>query len=202
MNRAGLLKIFSTVDISLPRAFRKELIWAALMVIVSVAFYRLGYVYMGKQTVSTEARARQTAAEIARITSEAQGAEGLRLAVAEASSRLTGIEAKLKGISEKLPADRQVSKLLSEISEEGATNGVRIVAVKPMPSEEKNGVVRLRLQVTLEGRYADIGDYFERIENLPRLISVDNFMFEPKVENSNLLTAQVYLSAYYLGKGM
>lgn len=192
-----LLKKLS-FDLGWVKRFKKEAIGGALIVLASLLFYKFAYLWFGAKYASFDAGIKGTRAEISRINAEIQAAESLRTAVKEASVNLKAIEQRLREMKERLPSDRYVSKILSEISDNDFKRGVRIVSIKPLAPEDKGELARLPFQITLEGRYFTFGDYIERIENLPRVMVVDNFTIEPKDEATSVLTTQVYLSAYVL----
>src|SRR3990172_7026816 len=92
-----------------------------------------------------------------------------------------------------------ISRLLSDLSDSGGD--VKIVSIKPLAPEDKGELARLPFQINMESRFVSLGAYIERIENLPRLMVIDNITIEPKEEGSRVLNSNLFLSAYVLGYG-
>lgn len=138
-------------------------------------------------------------AELARIEAESSNVKGLERAIEEAVKNLRLLEERHRAMNERLPSDGHISRLLSDLADSG--HGVRIVSIKPLAPEDKGEVARLPFQISMESRFAQFGAYVERIENLPRLMVIDNITIEPKDDGSNTLHTNLFLSAYVLGYG-
>ncbi len=137
--------------------------------------------------------------EVKGLEDSAASTHGMEAALREAEKRLAGLEAKLRDANERLPSDRHISDLLSDLSESG--ENVRIVAIKPLPPEDKGELARLPYQISVEAPFRPLGAYIEKIENLPGLIVIDNISIEAKEEGSRVLHANIFLSAFVLGYG-
>lgn len=199
MNGSALLKVFSGADMSVLKLFKKETMGAGVLIVLTIFFYRFAYQRNASEIRSLDTRIKETRAEIDKINAEIQTAENLRKAVTAAARELKRADESLKHLNERLPSGKQISKILSEISDNDLKGGVRILAIKPLPPEETGELIRLPFQITMETRFIPFGEYLERIEGLKRLMIVDNFLIESKEDPSNTLTAQLYLSAYILG---
>ena len=203
MNGKGL-KAFRELDLSRLKVFKGELIALLGLFVFSVVFYRSGYLRNVREISSLDGRIEGARAELGKTEAEARASVNLEKTVAEASVSLRLLEDRLKGLKERLPSDKQASKLLTELSDSRVA-GIRIVSIKPLPpedrGEDRGELSRLPFQVTIEARFIPFGDYLERVEKMPRLMMVDNFMVEPKDDSSAVLRAQVYLSAYMMNYG-
>lgn len=192
-----LAKLFRLNVHSLMR-FRFEIIGAIAMAAFTSVFY-LTWRAGNAESMRLDGLLRAGSAQISSIEAEVSTSEGLERAVSDAGRDLGLLEDRLKAINERLPSDRHISRLLSDLSENGS--GVRILSIKPLPPEDKGEFARLPFQINIESRFASFGSYIERIENLPRLIVIDNVTIEPEKEGSQMLSTNVFLSAYVLGYG-
>jgi len=186
-----------------PRAlasYRPEALGILAFIVVSVFFYRFVFLQNSAEIEALGAEIEASRAETARINAEIQSSQGLDRAVQVAMKSLEAMEGKVKGLNQRLPSDRHISMLLAEFTT-GSQDGIRIVSIKPLQPEDKGALARLPFQITLETRFVPLGNYIERIENLPRLMVVDNVSIEPKEEGSSLLNANITLSAYVMGYG-
>lgn len=200
MNGEAILKAFSNLDLSRVKGLKKEVLGLAVIAALSFLFYRFVYHGNVREMERLESETALARGEIARITSEMQAAENLKKPVLDVSANLKRLDLRLKNLKEWLPADRRVSKILGEISGNDLNGGIRVLSVKPLAPEEKGELTRLPFHLTMEARFASFGEYLENIEHQPRLIIVDNFIIEPKDENSSILASQVFLSAYILNR--
>jgi Tfp pilus assembly protein PilO len=194
----GKLEKFFHFDVHVLKRFRFELVAAIVMAAVTSVFY-LSWRAGNAETMRLDGLLRTGGAQIGSLAAEASTAEGLERAIKDAGMDLKVLEDRLEAIKERLPSDRHVSRLLSDLSENGS--GVRILSIKPLPPEDKGELARLPFQIKMESRFASFGSYIERIENLPRLMVIDNVTMEPKEEGSQMLNMNVFLSAYVLGYG-
>ncbi len=193
------LRYLKDIDLSFLKSFKREAVALCVLVILSLLFYRFGY----KRNLNDMEAARLNIAtlktELQMATAQSEASEGLSKAVTEATINLRTVEGRLKSLKERLPSDKQVSRILSEFSENDLKRGIRIVSIKPLEPESKGELSRLPFQIKMEAGFQSFGDYLERIERLPRLMVVDNFMIEGG-ETAGL-NAEVYLSAYILSYG-
>ncbi len=195
-----VLKAFRDLDIYRLKVSKGELIALLGLFVFSVVFYRFGYLRNVREISALDGRIEGARAELGKTEAEARASVNLEKTAAEASVSLKVLEERLKNLKDRLPSDKQVSKLLTEISDSRVA-GIRIISIKPLPPEERGGLSRLPFQITMEARFIPFGDYLERVEKMPRLMIVDNFMVEPKDDTSAVLRAQVYLSAYIMNYG-
>lgn len=194
MNGEALRALFK-FDFSAVKSLRREILGVLIIISSSFLFYQAVYLKNVSELARVESGMTDTRAEIDRIKAEISAAEELKRTVSVASVNLVRLEDRLATLKERLPSDKHISKILAEISD--IRNDVRIVSIKPLPAEDKGELTRLPFQISLETRFNSMGNYIERIENLPRIIVVDNFMIEAKADEP-VLTLQMYFSAYIL----
>ncbi|MBI5970545.1 MAG: type 4a pilus biogenesis protein PilO [Deltaproteobacteria bacterium] len=199
MTLSGILKSIPNLDMGSLFAFKREFVIAAAAAFIVFFSYR--FVYIGNVEVikNIDAKINAGRSEIGRIRAEIQAGEALKAALSRAQADLDAVEKGLRSLNERLPSDKQISRILYSITVNGSGGGVRIISIKPMQPEEKEGLIRIPLQINAEGRFAATGDYIERIENLPRIITVDNFLIESK-DGAGYVSSRVFMSAYILGR--
>ncbi len=193
---SDIRKLLSSFRLSISEEQRKEIIAAAMVAAFSLLFYRFVYLGNARSIAEADIAIANSRRELTAIKEEIQGAGTLRKLVEDSSLSLKRQEARIRDIKERIPSNRSVSGVIAEISAGDGKGGVRVLGIKPLPPETMDGLTRLPFLVTMEGRFASIGDWFERIESMRRLMVIDNILLEPKAESSQALSAQVYLSAY------
>ncbi|MBI5826170.1 MAG: type 4a pilus biogenesis protein PilO [Deltaproteobacteria bacterium] len=193
---SDIQKLLSSFRLSISEEQRKEIIAVVLVAAFSLLFYRFVYLGNARAIAQEDLAIANSQRELAAVKEEIQGAHTLKKLVEDSSLSLKRLEARLRDIKERIPSNRNVSGVIAEISGGDAKSGVRVLGIKPLPPETRDGLTRLPFLVTVEGRFASIGDWFERIENMRRIMVIDNILLEPRAENSQALSAQVYVSAY------
>ncbi|HBG45965.1 MAG TPA: hypothetical protein DDW94_03150 [Deltaproteobacteria bacterium] len=195
-----LKKHLQSIDLRSLGRFRQEAIGVIALMAISIFFYRFVYLGNKAELAKINADIANGRAEIALIEAEARSARGLDMAVEESTRNLEALEERHRSLTEKLPSDRHISKLLSEFTGSANTD-LKVVAIKPLQPEDKGELARLPFQITLESRFIPLGNYIERLEHLPRLMVVDNLTIEPSEDGSSVLKSNIFLSAYVLGYG-
>ena len=199
MDAKELLARFRGLDLKGYSLYTREILGALILLAFGFFFLKSIYAGVDGSIRSVEARAVTARSELKLMEAETGAIDELRKGYSEGARRVAVAEKRLKSLRERLPAEKQISEILSEISAGERQGGVRVTSVKPLPPEAKGELTRLPFQLTLEGRFIPFGNYIERIENLPRVMSVDNFKAESLDGNSPNLTAQLFLSAYVFG---
>ncbi len=204
MTISEVLKNIPGVDMASVFAFKREFVIAAVAVLLAFSSYRFVYLANIEAVKKSDALINAQRSEITRIRAEIRAGEAMRVSLARAEADLARVEEGLRALDERLPSDKQISRILSSISVNGPggehplRKGVRILSIKPMQPEEKEGLMRIPLQINAEGGFNATGDYIERIENLPRIITVDNFLIESK--DGAAVSSRVFMSAYILSR--
>lgn len=200
MNK-GFLKGVTDIDLSVLKELKVEIMIGIAFAAAGLIFFKFVYMQGLETAHMADARATDARAEITRVKADAQAAEKLLKSVKEASANLSLLEARLNSLRGRLPSDKRIAMILDEITGSNTLKRIRVIAVKPLPPEDKGELIRLPFQISVESGFFDFGGYIEMIEGLPRIIIVDNFMLELKDNDKAALTSQVYLSAYALSYG-
>lgn len=201
-NAADIFKKFSSIDMPLVKRLAGIVPGVVVLVAITALFYRFVYLAGAGELAATEAKKNEVKAEITSIQAQGEAAARLRSDVMRAEEGLMLAGEKLRLLSQRLPQSRRISMIIDDISDgkprRGGQGALRISSIKPMPVEEKGELVRLPFQVATESHFQAFGEYLERLENLTRVMIIDNFMIEAKDDGSGILTAQLFLSAYVM----
>ena len=110
------------------------------------------------------------------------------------------LEIELAKKKEKLPPEEEAVMLLKQVSDLGIRLGLDVKLWKPGPKGEDPSklFVRLPVNVEMSGGYHTAALFFDRINSLPRIITVSNLkMGSPKSEKGRVVTQTVFdLVAY------
>ncbi|MFQ5464982.1 MAG: type 4a pilus biogenesis protein PilO [Thermodesulfobacteriota bacterium] len=198
-----ILKSITNLDLGFLKAFRRQALGLAVLAAFGLFFHRFIYLAGAEEVASLKRRSNAIASEKVRVAAEVAAVEGLKKKVSDAERRLGKVQSRLRSLRERLPSERQISAILSDISRGGpaaAGRAALIASIKPLAPEVKGELTRLPFQVNMETGFMRFGNYIERIERLPRIIIVDNFMLDAADgAETGRLAAQLHLSTYILG---
>jgi type IV pilus assembly protein PilO len=110
------------------------------------------------------------------------------------------LEIELAKKKERLPPEEEAVMLLKQVSDLGIRLGLDIKLWKPSGKSEDPSKLFVRLPVNVEvsGGYHTAALFFDRINNLPRIVTVSNLkMGTPKTEKGRVVTQTIFdLVAY------
>lgn len=198
MNKTSLKEALSSVDTALVKGLRAEFAATAILLVAGLVFYRFVHLEDRKAVETSVLKNEAIRAEITKTGADIRAADEIRRSLDDASANLTLLDARLKGLRERLPSDKRIASILSDLTKTGAENGLRITAIKPLPAEDKGELLRMPFQINAEGGFFTFGEYIKALERLPRIIIVDNFMLDG-ADGTDKLSSQVFISAYALG---
>lgn len=86
------------------------------------------------------------------------------------------LKAKLRGLQEQLPEEKEVSGLLRQISELGIKSGLKILLWRPEERvPDPSGLyVRIPVKVEVSTSYHNLGSFSSHISRLPRIVNISD----------------------------
>jgi len=199
--KGDFLKRLQEIHLSDLRRFRTEMLGVLILAALTFFFFKVVYSRDVRKVRRAEAQEKSIRADIVRIRAEIEASKRLRKELEAAETTLKMTDERLRNLKRRLPSDKHISRILAEISEDGARRGIHMTSIKPGAPEDRGRITRLPFSLEFKAGFTSFGDYLERIENLPRIMIVDNFLLEAGGDGAGLLGAQVYLSAYILSYG-
>jgi type IV pilus assembly protein PilO len=76
--------------------------------------------------------------------------------------------------SKLLPKDKEIPKLLADISQLGRTAGLDFQTFKPQADVPKDFYAEIPVDIDLVGPYHNVGFFFDQVSRLDRIVSVSN----------------------------
>lgn len=177
---------------------RGWLIAAALLAAASIALY-VAWRSGESELERLERLIGAARSEAASLEAASASSKGLEAALRESEKNVEALEAKLEALNGRLPSDRHISNLFADLAGNGES--LRIVSIRPLPPEDRGELARLPFQISVEAPFLALGAYIEKIENLPRLMVIENIAIEAKEEGRGGLRADIFLSAFVPGYG-
>lgn len=90
--------------------------------------------------------------------------------------------------SKLLPKEKEIPKLLSDISSVGKNAGLDFLSFKPQADVPKDFYSEIPIDIDLTGPYHNVGFFFDQVSRLDRIVSVLNVkMGTPKKEGNEMI---------------
>lgn len=87
-----------------------------------------------------------------------------------------------------LPKEKEIPKLLKDISALGRSAGLDFLTFKPLADIPKDFYAEIPVTINVRGPYHNMGFFFDQVSKLERIVSVSNIkMSSPKKEGGEML---------------
>jgi type IV pilus assembly protein PilO len=87
-----------------------------------------------------------------------------------------------------LPKEKEIPKLLKDISALGRSAGLDFLTFKPLADIPKDFYAEIPVTINVRGPYHNMGYFFDQVSKLERIVSVSNVkMSSPKKEGGEML---------------
>lgn len=119
------------------------------------------------------------------------------LAALESLKKQAGeVEKKLAALTEKLPSEKEMPQIYRAVNETVFQSGLDIGSFEPRDPRVRDYYAEIPIKMTVEGGYHQIGDFFDRLAALPRLITVTDWKFAGLPRLKNPVRAELTLATY------
>ena len=153
--------------------------WAQLVAFVVVSAMAVGgfwYYYVDdaqKQIATREARLRTLRADVEK---------GMRTArqLPEFQAQVTDLERRLDTLRAVLPEQKDVAEILRRVQALAAQSNIRIMKFTPQEPKPQQMYTALPHKIEAEGRYHDLGAFFDRIRMFNRIIHVGDMTIKAR----------------------
>jgi Tfp pilus assembly protein PilO len=97
------------------------------------------------------------------------------------------------------PGGSRLSSLLEEMTRLARLRQIEFVSIRPDAIEDKGTYFQLTLQIDVQSRFRELGDYLLMLENLPRAVVVKELKVETRADLNPSILAHLK-TVTYLGK--
>jgi len=99
---------------------------------------------------------------------------------------------------EQLPNEKDIDRLLEDISSLAIESGLEILLFKPEQEVKRNFYAEIPVELKLSGGYHDLALFYDKIANLPRIVNVSDLLIEKpqEVDGRNMLQASCTAKTY------
>ena len=136
-----------------------------------------------------EARRQQLATELAQARSQVAELQRFRREVAD-------LQAKLDLLKAKLPTERETPGLYRAVNEAAQAAGLGVALFQPREPRQKEYVAEIPITITAEGGYHQLGQFFERVAGLERVVKLGDMKLTGLTKARSVLRADLTLATY------
>lgn len=176
----------------IPLAPKIKLCIAAAIVFVPVAIFFFTFFQPKNETID-----KLTTQKLA-LEKELADVKAKAANLAKFEKELEEAKAVFEMTSALLPKDKEIPKLLKDISSLGRTAGLDFLTFKPLADIPKDFYAEIPVTINVRGPYHNMGYFFDQVSKLERIVSVTNVkMGSPKKEGAEMfLTSDCTLVTY------
>jgi type IV pilus assembly protein PilO len=146
---------------------RKYKVIAGLVVLVVLVVVPWWFAIAPAQerVAKVDAQLKQLESEIMQQRAILAQLEGFKRQVAE-------LEQRLAALTQKLPSERDMPPLYRTLSDAAVQTGLAVALFQPREARIRDYYAEIPISVSAEGGYHDLGQFFDRLAGLPRVVTV------------------------------
>jgi len=132
---------------------------------------------------------------------EVRRAEVLKAKADEANLRpframAEALRKRLDTAKERLPQEREIPQVYRQVSELALRSGLGVSLFQPKPPEDREVLTEVPIAVTAEGTYHQMGNFFQHVSEMPRIVSLGEFRMIGIDRGPGTLRAEMTLATY------
>ncbi len=163
---------------------KKQLILSIVILTILTGFIAFRYLPLKGQLEELEAETKQ----VQKLYANAQKKQKT---LPEIEKKLNELETRTYHFKEKIPGERSLGSFLQQIAELMDKNGLKDHSVQPRENIENKDFAYIPLVVDCKGELKDIFNFFRSVEELERLVKIE----EVTLNNSASYSGELEMSA-------
>ncbi len=168
----------------------KFLLFMISIILPLFLFYQFYFINVQEKIKNLEEEINKLNLEIAKYEKIVKGKEDLEKKLEKRREFLAEIQTIL-------PSEKEIPDLLKEIAQKGKKNGLEILVFQPGSEIQKDYYNIIPLNIEVKGKFEQIINFFNEVENMPRLVILDSAQLESKEGDPNLVVkSQIHTFKY------
>src|SRR5262245_27261492 len=106
------------------------------------------------------------------------------------------VEQRLTALREKLPTEKETPPLYRSLSDAAFNSGLGVSLFQPRDPKLRDYFSEIPISLKAEGGYHQIGNFFERLAGLPRVVNVTEWKLGMSKDPKNPISADLTLATY------
>ena len=99
------------------------------------------------------------------------------------------VEKEYRRVMKALPGKQEIPGLLESISEAGQVVGLEFLLFQPKAEIKKDFYAEIPVSIQVAGNYHNVGLFFDRVSNLPRIVTIQEIKMTPLKGGDKLITS-------------
>ncbi len=159
---------------NIPAQYRWVMV-AALPVILAAAYWYFMYSPAAKEIANLEVQINQQRETLRDYRKVAADYESFQTLVQE-------LGVKLQQALAQLPDSKEIPDLIRQVSDIGVRSGLEITLLRPQPKQLREYYAEVPVTLKMTGAYHALGQFFDQLARLPRIISVSKLKFDGRTK--------------------
>jgi type IV pilus assembly protein PilO len=106
------------------------------------------------------------------------------------------LTAKLDVLKDRLPTEKEMPGLFRTVTDAAYQAGLQVALFQPREGKVRDYYVEIPISVTAESGYHQLGEFFEKVARLPRLVNVAEIKVSGLTKSRTPLRAELTLATY------
>lgn len=112
---------------------------------------------------------------------------------------ITELEQRLTSLKERLPTEKETPSLYRSLSNAAVRAGLAVALFQPREPRNKDFYAEIPVTLTAEGSYHQLGQFFETVARLPRVVNVADLKLSGVSQGKHPVRAELTLATYMYG---
>jgi type IV pilus assembly protein PilO len=167
----------------------RELLFLSLMLgLIGASFY-----VFNKSKAKLDNFQADTAAKRKVLTDLKQSTAG----IVDWTQKIDELKKAIVFFESKLPSEKEVDKILTDVSQMAEANTLHTKTVKPLKSERTSSYSEQPIEMSLAGDFNGFYVFLQQLENMPRITRVTNMALTKITDRDGAMQAKMTLSIYF-----
>jgi type IV pilus assembly protein PilO len=92
---------------------------------------------------------------------------------------IKGLEKQLEAAVVKLPEEKEIPNLLTQVNERGQQSGLEFLLFRPAAQVKKGFYAEVPIEIRVEGEYHTLATFLDRVSKLERIVNVADLRISP-----------------------
>jgi len=146
---------------------------AAFGVFLFVGYYFSLYSFQEEEMAALETKKKQSESKLKRYKNLIRQKDKIQSGLSQASGKLASIKSQM-------PKRKEILAFIKQISEIGEIMGLEILLIESKPEKTIDFYKEIQIEIRVSGGFYQTLGFFESIQNLLRIVNINNLKLEPK----------------------
>ena len=143
-----------------------------------------------------QAQVSQLQNELSSLQSEITRSKAIVADLLKYRREVTELEARLNALKDRLPGEKEIPTLYRSLSDAATASGLAVSLFQPRPPAVRDYYSEIPIAVNAEASYHQLGEFFERVAKLARVVNVTEIKLSGLNRPRNPIRAELVLATY------